>query len=1655
MSRDDRDERPTREASFVAAGERGSEDARNSLQVRAVPSDRLLPREFVAQVYRLAARDAELLTDPARVSDRWLAAAELAEFGIGDPDAAEAAAAIAVQAPDADARVFSTLRRHARARGDAAAVRRLYLEESTQGRASRDRVLARLGGLLLDLRQGGEAKEAIPALGQLKDAVESLESDVVAVWRSISEDALVALGKADRATELRAQRWNALGTGSDSDERAALALGTAAMAEHAQIQESDILSWFDAAFQIEPSLQAARPIFRWAWRNKKYEILDAMLLALAERTDDADLRASSYYQLGMLRAHLMGDVPNGLSALRHSTTSGVVAGLGASAFLSLARSSHGSAVPDEVVDALTARLSFAASGMESADLLTQMAERFDAELQFPDVAVDMAVEALQECPHWTPALRLLGHIYARDGHWEKLVTLHTTQLSFERDPDECRKLHERVAEVAHERLRQVPIAEDHLRRALAHGWRAPTAQRLAQIYRETARWEDLFQHQLRAADEAPVQGERLRLLQEAAELAEDHLHDAERAIGAWSKALDVDPGYSTALAALERIFVKNHRWEELLRLCEHELALVGVSDESARLTLLCRCADIARHRLANNHAAEEFYRSALQLDPLYDDALRGLGVLLKEQGRWNDLIAMTEQEHDRALSPERRAKCLRQIGELYVRQLNDLDSGLGAYRRLGALGAEWHEEALLWLERLYEATGDASRLLRVMRGRRELAKDDAGQARLSFRIAEVLEWKLGQYAEALTEYLSALDEPAVSGEVVAAMERCLASSAVDADARTEALERLSESLPNLPEETCRAALDLLLAQARAQGDGESVDALLAVLQSTWGNDRLVAEMVAVRMLARGEWEEAEQVRSLARLGGVDAMRALWRELDDEGLLDDQALRSVSTEGLRAWLLREAGELGEYPGADDRELLLLIQRSDLSIGELVEPSESWISQSLAVFASRTLQDTKGLQSGLERLALHAGEPILEMRLWLDAAGDAAVPADVRKAWLRRAALTGNFGHPLREDVYRALQTTGDMEGLVIALRAHIESGVPQDEDLAQLALRQGRALDGLNRREEAVAALRLAMVHAPSSATIALEKSRVEALSGDLHAARSTLEAVLTSGCADDLRKEVYLRLTDLHALDGGDRQRAIEALEEAFVLSNRSRDLGLRLSEMHLQFGDALRGATLLESLLDPAMVEEELRFWILLGRTYALRLDKVEKAEALLWTSFDSFPERAEPLTQLEELALRTARPTEFAHALRERLEMRPSPLSKERRANLWMHLGNFQMETLARPEEAEHSFEEAVRSGANRGQAQLQRARAVSLQAGRASDAAKLMVDAVHADDFQLRSLPDVVGELDRLYVESRETSRLRTVRQLRKTLGHATPEVGLAERRPLDQPLQDELLYGRMGSDMLNARERFVLVESAGLAQRVFSKKGELAMKLEVARYRPDAFRYFDDHLRAACDMLEVEVPRLNVAVNGVAAVTLDGATFSVPGPRITDGLPASAKFWAGWVAAMAHAKLGVYAQLDDQDIRELLSAVAHRAGDDVDPSLTGLSDEIGALLWMGQRRNAESAHRGAPEVARSEGVGRAQAIRSIGDRFGAAYCDNPGVAMYELLRASGLPLQDGVISAAEMRNSPRVLDLVRFVLSDDFLQLREALGIGPRSTPLSKA
>lgn len=1645
----------------------------SSVPAQAMPSDRQYAREFIGALLRLAQRDIGLLVEGSNISDRSADAAEIAEFGLLNREVALEYAQKSSEAEKVDPRAFGSIRRFYRSSGDISQLGRAYMREMKAARTTSDEAMATLGTLQAALRRNMKPAEALKVIEKLKPTLADLPEDIQEIWSLIAEDVYVLAGQPVDAALLRRERFSKLTERAPEDfaSHSTLALQTAALTHAAGSPEEDVLSWLDVSFKAAPSPDGARPLIRRAWRDQQLGYIDRTLQLLAGASDDVDVVSSALYQLGMLYAWRLGALPQAMQALSDAMASGASAGVAAIAFISLARAQGENAFPDEFAGALSQRVECAASSMERADLLTQMAERFDADLALADSAVELAETALVEYPSWTPALRLLGTIYARDGRWEKLVELHMRQLEFERDPDERRRLHERIAEIAQDRLRDVERAESHLLAALDHGWRSATSRRLLQIYRETNRGIELVGHLLACARSAQIRSEKLRFYEEAAVVYETRLHDAVRAIDVWTESLGVEPNFTTALSALERLYFSMNRWEDLLGLRAHELALTPENEVGARTALMCSCGEIAVRRLANPALAEEWYVRALTLDPLCDDALRGLGTIFKEQNRWEDLIAMTERELERSGTPERRARCLRLIGETYSRQLNQLPGAALAYRRLGQLGSEWHEEALIWLERVYEAQNDAEKRIAALKGRRKLVSQESDErvpvwtSRLSFRIAEALEWNQRRPEQAIPEYLDSLSDPKLVVEAIHAIDRCLATADLKPEERHEAVDGLREKLDGLEPAAFRAAMEVLLSEARRSRDGELINQLQIMMTEIWVADPSVIEPAALRALAQGDFPQAELLRSKVyeaaeegvsgvALSQVDRLREVWRRLDTENFVATDAILMGLPSCLSSWLARDAGLVQGFDGSVEREQLDLIRQGAVSLSELISDDPSWISRNLSVMSARAMHDRRRLAELLEYVARQGEEPVLEMRLWLDASSEPLIDAETRRRWLRQASALGNYEHPLREELYRALQASGDIEGLAQSLVEHVYSGTVSGDSLANLALRAARALEHLQKISDALELLRLATISAPSNGEIACEKSRIELFTNDLEAARETLEQALSSGCADERRFDVVTRLGELHLRDGGDRDRAIELLEDAWANHGQRREVGLTLAQAHLSYGQPARCAEVLETLLTTPVAEDDIRYWITLGRTHAERLDDVERGESILWSVFEAWSDRNDALQALHDIAIRKERLVVYANRFERTLQSLET-IRQERRAELWMMLGETQFEELQRYEAAEYAFQSALDAGAPPSVATIRRAEAISKQ-GRKDVAANLFVESVQYGDFDLRKLGEVAEKLDIHFSHTKDHSRARTIRQLRHAMGADVPDLGPSQRRPAREAVNPELIWRSVDVDAAWARERTILADIAPLAARLAKQE---KTRLDLEKYNPELVRDFHEPWLHMQTYLGLEGVRFSVAPNARGTIWLDSELFALPSARVMDPNPSAVRFHAAWVAGMAFSKLAPFSTMNDVKIRDLIASIAASLGLPYEGDPTIYASEVqtsfAANLTGSAKaiKRAQMAIQSAPDIALLGGEGRLQRIFGTADRIAAAFTDHAGTSLREVLRVSGA-IQDTQFSihGEALHQNERARHLFTWMMSDSYRQLRETFGIGQRSVEL---
>jgi tetratricopeptide (TPR) repeat protein len=117
-------------------------------------------------------------------------------------------------------------------------------------------------------------------------------------------------------------------------------------------------------------------------------------------------------------------------------------------------------------------------------------------------------------------------------------------------------------------------------------------------------------------------------------LEDGRLQNVDAAVEAYNKVLALDPGDAEALAALEGLFERTERWNDLLGVYRKRLDLAA--DPDVREELLSGMAEVYDERLSDPESAIATYGEMLNMDPASGRALSALDVLyarLMQAGR--------------------------------------------------------------------------------------------------------------------------------------------------------------------------------------------------------------------------------------------------------------------------------------------------------------------------------------------------------------------------------------------------------------------------------------------------------------------------------------------------------------------------------------------------------------------------------------------------------------------------------------------------------------------------------------------------------------------------------------------------------------------------------------------------------------------------------------------------------------------------------------------------------------------------------------------------------------------------------------------------------------------------------------------------------------
>jgi tetratricopeptide (TPR) repeat protein len=489
--------------------------------------------------------------------------------------------------------------------------------------------------------------------------------------------------------------------------------------------------------------------------------------------------------------------------------------------------------------------------------------------------------------------------------WPRLVALLRQVTEKSVAPEVARAAWLKIAQVEDARLGNVDTAIESYRKVLAaDAGDSEARDALEALLRRTERWPALLESYRGKLELTQDPDQRELVLAAISEVQDTRLNDPEASIATYREMLSSDPASSRALNALDHLYERLSRWNDLADNLQARLDLSSDPDEQTQLML--RLAKLREEKMSQVDAAVEIYRQVLQRDGTNADALASLERLVqlpehaapvaeileavyRESAAYDQLVAVHEIQVRLAQEPARRVELLHRIAELQETALDDPGSAFKTFAR--ALGEDpTHEDSVQGLERLARAHQAFAELAQVYEERVALVEDVAVKISLHQRAAVVHEELLQSADGAIGHYRAILALDARNVDAVSALERLYQLGEKYEDLAKTYLQKAS--LLEGPDEA-KAYLFRAseIYETVLERPNDAVDVYRKVLEVD-AEDLSAVDALVRLYVAQGKWAELLEVQSrkIDLIGDPDEKKRLYFEV---GSVYESELKDVS------------------------------------------------------------------------------------------------------------------------------------------------------------------------------------------------------------------------------------------------------------------------------------------------------------------------------------------------------------------------------------------------------------------------------------------------------------------------------------------------------------------------------------------------------------------------------------------------------------------------------------------------------------------------------------------------------------------------------------------------------------------------------------------
>jgi tetratricopeptide (TPR) repeat protein len=542
------------------------------------------------------------------------------------------------------------------------------------------------------------------------------------------------------------------------------------------------------ALSVDPMNEVTRDALeRLSRMTSNFAALGQQYEALAkERSqDDPEVAAQLFMSAARVAEAEVGDVARATELYRQVLS---IDPLNLDAANALQRLYQATGRYDETSLILQRRAEMLGTLEEQKEALYQAALIERDVLERPDRAIAVYRKILDLDEEDQRSLDALIELYLAAGDWQSLLAIQAQKADLVLDPEDKKVIYYQMGSVFERELNDVSRAIDTYQKVLELDPDDVEALgRLDALYTASGEWNELLSVLNREAELAADSSEALSYQYRIAELYEKRLDDARRAVELYQEILNIQPGHTptlnaletlkqgstaTALAAavvLEPVYEAVGEYEKLLSTLEVQVQ--HSTEAFAKVELLQRMALLTEESLRDYDRAFELYGRAVGFDTQNEESLAAFERLGMALGRWPDVAALYSRHLDSLTDPDERVQLGMRVAQIFEVQLEDVESAVSRYRQVLSVEPA-NGAALNALDRLFSQAERWSELADVLQQQAEIADSPEEILDFKFRLGQLRQGQLGDVDGAIAafgEVLAAAPEHAEAREALEAL----------------------------------------------------------------------------------------------------------------------------------------------------------------------------------------------------------------------------------------------------------------------------------------------------------------------------------------------------------------------------------------------------------------------------------------------------------------------------------------------------------------------------------------------------------------------------------------------------------------------------------------------------------------------------------------------------------------------------------------------------------------------------------------------------------------------------------------------------------------------------------------------------------------------